>query len=833
MNTQSIRKNVNKMPSVSRQVDAPKMRWNSPVLILVCVLILASYIVLTFTFPDQNVRLAASDIYPAIINLLAVVFLFWAAYVSKAISKRLGLAWLLIAVGQLFYALGDTIWAILELNGQTPYPSIADYFYLAYYPIFFIGTVLLSLENFATKQKVKNSLDMAIIMSGVLLGFWFFLLQPILNSTTGESWIEQALTLAYPAGDIMLFAALLWLLNSNPRYYARPPVVILIISTSIMIFTDTTFSYQSAMGIYQSGGWLDIGWMVSYLLIIVGALHQVSVARLKDVLKEPEFAELHHDSLMNRVLSFLPYLWLVLAYLILFNVKKSEYAESFNRIYIWVGVTVGLVLLRQVWAFLEIKKLNDKLKDALVQVRQQTRILESINRELESEIQQRIRMEEQLSYDATHDSLTNLPNRAAFINHLEQSLKTIRSQSQKTFSVLFMDIDQFKVINDSLGHTMGDQLLVILARRLSSCLRAGDVVARLGGDEFVFIIQNTDTKAAIDLIANRIREEVHKVILLGQHPIYITSSIGVVWNLRGYETSGNVLRDADLAMYQAKRLGKDRYEIFDESLRLQAISRLEIAENLRSAVAHKELVLFYQPIQDLFSGKIVGFEALLRWNHPGYGLLHPHEFLGVAEETGLSLPIGTWSFQEACSQFKAWSDRYPFLKKCFVDVNISGTQMVHPDFIKVGKKILKETGVDTSMIRLEITESVLIDYNEDIEKKFAELKALGIQLAIDDFGTGYSSLAYIKNFPIHSLKIDKSFIRDIGQNKSATDVVKTMIGLSQDLGLDVVAEGIESPDQVAELMRLSCRYGQGFLLSLPLTVNEVEELLRDGKQFLE
>lgn len=799
-----------------------------PFLIITFILTIEAF--LTFAVKDASLRLASLDILPVVINLLASVALFLAFYESKGISKRLGLAWLFMAIGQLIYTLGDLSWLLLEIVlKESPYPSIADLFYAAYYPIFFIGTLLLSLENHVITQKFKNTLDMAIIISGAFLFYWCILLQPISAANLNAPWFARVLAVAYPVGDILLLAAILWLLNSNPNRYAKPQVITLLLGILAMILTDTLFSYQSLRGSYESGAVLDFGWTLSYTLTGLAGLQQIYAVRKRKNLTVPDSSKVERESFRKNALAFSPYFWMIMAYLILYFGNRPADSKNFAAIYIWVGLIIGMVIIRQAWAFFEIRNLNKKLRLLLGQVEQQTRDLVTINQELESEIQQRVRVEEQLSFDALHDSLTNLPNRALFFQRLENALDIIRKHPDSKYSVLFMDIDQFKVINDSLGHGMGDQLLIIIAQRLTKCLRETDTVARIGGDEFVFLLENISDEYIVDFIVNRINEEVQKVIMLEEHPVFVTTSIGVVLDVKGYDTPGNILRDADLAMYRAKALGKGRFEIFQDGMHLQAISRLEIEEDLRRAIENQELELYYQPIQKISSGELIGFEALIRWNHPKYGILLPGEFLGIAEETGLYQPIGWWVFSRACSQFVTWQVKYPDCKGCFISINVSGRQISNSDLIPQIKKVIKQTGVTPSAIHLEITENTLIEGNDTTIKKFEQLHEIGIHLSIDDFGTGYSSLAYLQHFPVQTLKIDQSFTRGIGVKKSSLNVIKSMITLGHDLGLEIVAEGIETPSQLEELKKMGCDNGQGFLLSLPLTTDSAETFLRENR----
>ncbi len=793
-----------------------------------CTLVLTVDFGFSIGLPDGDARVAFLDILPVVVNAAVTFVLFWAARRSAAVSKSLGIAWLLIAISNLIYTIGDLSWAILEAGLHIePYPSIADIFYLSYYSLFMAGTVILAIENRVIMDRIKNTLDMAIIMAGAMLLFWFFLFNPIILATANDPWINRFLALAYPTGDVMLLAVILWLMNCNPIRYARAPIFLLVIASSITMFADIAFSLQKSTDTYLSGGFLDISWVASYLLVGLAAVHQALYVQNMTGSRHQQVTIFDPLPITRKILSYLPYFWLVVAYILLAFENTPVPTENSDLLYTWVGIIIALVVIRQWMALKENKNLYMNLHNTMNHLRTQSEALEKANRELQEEIRVRTHIEQQLTYEAQHDALTGLPNRTSFMERLDQAIENSRKMPDKVYSVLFMDVDQFKVINDSLGHHQGDELLKVLADRLRNCLRDTDMVARLGGDEFVFLLENVSSEDAIDFIVNRVQASLKNVILLQKHPIYVTTSIGVVWNLRGYETPGNVLRDADLAMYHAKHLGKDRYEVFHEGLRLQAISRMEIEEHLRDAIKKHELELYYQPIQNISSEQIVGFEALIRWNHPTYGMLYPAEFLAVAEETGLSLPIGLWSLVEACKQVKKWQKESDTLDDFYISINVSARQFAHPDLIKEMRKVLHQTDVDPRNIRLEITETTLIEYTAAVEQKFKQLRELGVDLAIDDFGTGYSSLSYLKNIPAQCLKIDQSFIRELGQHKRASDLVKAMIELAADLNLEVVAEGIESPDQLETLKRLSCTYGQGFLLSLPLRTDSVEELLRE------
>jgi diguanylate cyclase (GGDEF)-like protein len=792
----------------------------------IAITILAVSHVFALLVKSEALRIAYFDIVSVIVNAFATLMLFLAAKRTWTRSRRQGMAWLFFGIAETMYTIGDILWMILEMIVKvTPYPSIADIFYLANYPFFLIGTILLSTERYSGIESLKRSLDILITLVAAMLGLWFLLIQPALAMGINNSPMTIFLTIAYPVGDIVLFIGLVWLLNNDPDKFTAIPVLLLFGGIFSIIIFDTIYSYQSYIGTYQSSSYLNLGWVLSYLLLGLAGFHQRNFSRAEKMTNQQRQRVIAAQNVSQNVLPYLPYLWMIFAYLLLHKDVESSVSRSYLALYIGVGVIIGLVVVRQFIALFENNRLNIKLRTALEKVEQQAGVLEVTNRELETEIKHRVTIEKRLTYDALHDSLTDLPNRALFMKKLREAIEITRVMAEKTYSVLYMDVDQFKVINDSLGHHMGDELLKILSLRLQNCLRSSDAIARLGGDEFVFLIENVPNENAVDFIVNRIRTELSSVIMLDEHPIFITTSIGVVWNLRGYESPENVLRDADLAMYHAKHLGKDRFEVFHEGLRLKAISRLEIEEDLRNAIKNHELMMYYQPILNLQENKVAGFEALIRWNHPRYGVVYPSEFLPTAAETGLDIPLGRWCLLEACTRAEQWLEKWPYLKSCYFSINVSGRQFTQDGFINLVKKVLHETKIDPSNIRLEITESALIDFNETVQDKFNQLRDLNIELSIDDFGTGYSSLSYLQKFPVGSLKLDQSFVREIGINKNSRDVIRSMVTLGQDLELDVIAEGIESPHQLEELKKLSLKYGQGFLLSLPLTGDEMDDYI--------
>jgi diguanylate cyclase (GGDEF)-like protein/PAS domain S-box-containing protein len=439
------------------------------------------------------------------------------------------------------------------------------------------------------------------------------------------------------------------------------------------------------------------------------------------------------------------------------------------------------------------------------------------------DITERRVLEEQLQHQAFHDALTDLPNRALFIDRLGHAL-TRAGRLETKIAVLFTDLDNFKVINDSLGHKAGDQLLIAVAERLKTCLRPEDTVARLGGDEFTILLERVAGVSDAAEVAERIAKELQPPFVLDGKEVFATTSTGIAVSSSAWEQPADLLRHADLAMYRAKSKGKACYELFEPRMNVDALERLELETELRRALRREEFRVYYQPEILLESGEIFGMEALARWEHPERGLLLPQEFLTIAEESNLILPIGQWVLREACNQLRTWQEQYPSTTPLVMGVNLSTREFFQPSLIA---EILRETGVDPRTLQLEITEGA-IAYNHvpDANNTLRDLKALGVQLAIDDFGMGYSSLSYLKRFPVNVLKIDRSFVRELGKDLKGTKIVAAIIHLARALDLKVIAEGVETAEQVEQLREMECDVAQGYYFSEPLSSDAVPALLQ-------
>jgi diguanylate cyclase (GGDEF)-like protein/PAS domain S-box-containing protein len=449
------------------------------------------------------------------------------------------------------------------------------------------------------------------------------------------------------------------------------------------------------------------------------------------------------------------------------------------------------------------------------------------------DVTERKLFEQQLTRLAFHDQLSGLPNRALFLDRLEHALGSA-SREHLQVAVLFVDLDNFKVVNDSLGHEAGDQLLVEVANRLQVCLRAGDTVARLGGDEFTLLLEEVAHEDAATLAAERIAEVLRTPIRLNERDVVISASIGIALSGARRDRPEDLLRNADLAMYQAKASGKGRHAMFDLGMNRRALERMELETDLRHALERGQLRVYYQPIVCLATGRTEEVEALVRWEHPQRGLVMPLEFIPIAEETGLIVPIGQWVLEEACRQTSTWQAGVPEAHSMVVSVNLSARQFKHPQLAADIALAVRTTGLDPCRLKLEITESVVMDNAETAVATLHGLKALGIQLAIDDFGTGYSSLSALKRFPVDTLKIDRSFVDGIGQDAQDTAIVRSVVSLAKILGLRVTAEGIETAAQAAKLTALGCEQGQGYLFARPMPAERLPAYLaaEGGRDFL-
>lgn len=447
------------------------------------------------------------------------------------------------------------------------------------------------------------------------------------------------------------------------------------------------------------------------------------------------------------------------------------------------------------------------------------------------------RVKAQLLYEASHDSLTKLYNRSGFKDKLEQALTKASLDENYLLAVIFLDLDRFKVVNDSLGHPVGDKLLSAIALKLKSCLQSEDTVARFGGDEFTILLEDIQDISDATGVAQRINQKLGQSFNLDGYNVFTTASIGIALGSIDYHRPADLVRDANIAMYRAKAEGRARYAVFDRAMHDSIIVLSQLENDLRRDIEKignqtlNQFQLYYQPLVSLSQGRIIGFEALIRWHHPIRGLVSPAEFIPLAEETGLIVPIGKWVLREACRQMHTWQLAFTDKAPAVIAVNLSAKQFLQVDLVEQIDQILQETGLKAGSLTLEITESVVMENSDEASVMLERLQALGIQLSIDDFGTGYSSLSRLHSFPVDTLKIDRSFVSQIGSSGENSEIVRAIIMLAEHMGVSVTAEGVETAAQLTKLKELRCEQGQGYFFSQPLTSGAAQELIAAGRQW--
>ena len=445
------------------------------------------------------------------------------------------------------------------------------------------------------------------------------------------------------------------------------------------------------------------------------------------------------------------------------------------------------------------------------------------------DITNRRAVEQLLLHEATHDALTGLPNRSQFTEILKGAIKKAEADENYKFAVLFLDLDRFKIINDGLGHVMGDKLLVAISRRLAHCLRPKDTVARFGGDEFTILLNNLENNDYAVEIAERLQEELIQPFTIDGHEVYTSASVGITFSDAAKRRPEDFLRDADTAMYQAKRAGKARYEIFDSAMHIRSMNQLQTENDLRRAIEREEFFVVYQPILNLRSGDIREFEALVRWNHPEHGFIPPDDFIPVAEETGLIMAIDRWVLTQACRQLCLWQKNSIYRDSLSISVNLSTKLLINTNLTKQIRDLTEEMNLNPHCLKLEVTETSVMENAETALQILSDISKLGVRISSDDFGTGYSSLSYLHRFPFNRLKIDRSFIGRMDTDEKSEEIVRTILTLAANLNLETCAEGIENEQQFRRLRELGCEFGQGYLFSKPVEAEAAEKLL--GKRF--
>ncbi|THF87389.1 bifunctional diguanylate cyclase/phosphodiesterase [Deinococcus sp. KSM4-11] len=750
-------------------------------------------------------------------------------------TVELRIAWRAFGVGLLAYAGGNMLWTYLELVRHVqPFPSVADLLYLSLPVAFMAGFLKLPRRGAARLWGLTLGLDMALVLGCAALYFWHFLGSVTLRIYAGQP-LEGTVALAYPALDLALLAMALVLAVQGGGLPRRPGLLLALGMVS-QVVADSVFAFLTARDAYASAAFTDSFWSLAAALIGAAAL------------------EARHPSAQEggvppgtRWWTLAPFLAVISTTgLQLFTLAGQETGST--AVLLGGGLLTLLVVARQALSVQENARLAAALRDSSekleLRVAQRTQELSvkghaldranedlrALSRELEAKVIQRTAAlaasHAQLSHQAQHDALTGLPNRVLFEDRLAQATHHA-ARYGGLLAVIFIDLDGFKYVNDTLGHLAGDDVLREVGRRLTDVVRAADTVARLGGDEFVILLTEVGQVADVRMVTHRLLDQITVPILAAGQDVRITASMGVSLSPADGDTPHTLLMNADVAMYDAKQQGKNAVRFYAPSMNAAAQRRSNVERRLRGALARHEFTLHYQPQHDA-RGTLRGFEALLRWTDPDLGTVSPAEFIPIAEHAGLIVPIGAWVLDEALRQLAEWQGEG--LPPVRMAINVSPAQFAREEFVTSVVDTLARHGLNAQWLELELTEQLVVQDIQATAAKMAALSALGVRVAIDDFGAGHSALIYLMRLPVTMLKIDRAFIHDLGRVEGATRIVGAITALAHALGLEVVAEGVETERQLQEVRALGCEFTQGYLLGRPRPAAQARASLADLAQ---
>jgi diguanylate cyclase (GGDEF)-like protein/PAS domain S-box-containing protein len=827
-------------------------------------------------------------------------------------KPALSLPWYVFAFGQLGFVVGDATRAYYEVvqGVESPFPGLADVFYLAAYPILIFGMAKLVTSRDRVND-MANVIDSLILTVSIGVVMWVYLMEPYVKdpSVTG---LELIISIAYPLMDVLILGMAVRLAMTRG---SRPPAYyLLMVSLVGLVASDSAYTFTLLNETYHTGLLVDAGWLISYVLWGAAALHPSMVDLSKPLEQDQESFTITsrrlltltlvtllapvvrivetirgHDPTVGSTVAPTVIIFLLvmarmsgLVHRLTEALERHRVAERLRRQsearfgsliqhasdVVTVADRNGRVSfqspsVKRVLGYKRDQLIGSPLKDLVHESDRQLvdEILQAITtkdsnepvaarfrwrhqngswRDMEAihtnlledptvagvvlnarDVTEQVRLQAELEHQAFHDPLTDLANRALFRDRVEHAMER-RSAPDEPISVLFMDIDNFKTINDSLGHSAGDQLLVDLAERIRECVRTEDTAARLGGDEFGVLLERSDEAEAV---AERIGRALETPFYIDAKEVFVTVSVGISISELARGGTDELLRDADAAMYTAKSAGGARSIVFRPDMHLRALRRLDLEGELRRAISQEELRLHYQPIIDLRDKRVCGFEALVRWSHPERGLLGPNEFISVAEDTGLIRPLGRWVLHAAARQAAAWQVK--FGRELTMAVNLSPQELASRELTTDVNRAVVESGIEPETLVLEMTERVLMADTALTTTKLAQIRELGVRLSVDDFGTGFSSLSYLRTFPIDSLKIAKPFVDNVPGSEQETALVRGIIELGHNLDLEIVGEGIERPEQWHALCEMSCDMAQGYLMARPQGPERVEKLLQE------
>jgi diguanylate cyclase len=753
---------------------------------------------------NEKLRILGGNIFSTVAPLITAIVLF--IVYKKIKNKQNKYFWLLISFGCFSCAIAEGIWDYYEniLKVEAPFPGFPDLFYMLQVVFYLLAFLFKIWYKRETLLLVKFIFDTCIIMIVAISFSWYFIIHDILSQHGSALYIF--VSLGYPVGDlILILAAVSFYIGSE--YFFSPKVLYLIFgSLIIQVYADSAYLYLAAKSLYISGGPYDPLWALAVLVMGIAGTYSLSAENEK---KQEEITKEKNKYFIKAYFSFrllFPYLNVIILFLVIIIQRKE-----FNSLIIGLFFSIFLVIIRQIFTLLDNQTLLTKYQ--------------TITEELSNKNQQLINAVQKMKHMAYHDVLSGLPNRRLFLEQLTNAIAEAKQNSYK-LAVIFIDLDRFKNINDTLGHDIGDLLLKQVSKQISRSLGNKDTVSRQGGDEFTILLSEIPNELEIIALIKQIQSFVGKSIRIKEHELHVSMSMGIAVYPRDGSGPEELMKHADMAMYSAKEQGGNTFRFYSTKMNENIARKVSLENGLRNAIDNNEFILHYQPQVNIATGEIVGMEALLRWNTGNGEVISPGEFIPLAEETRLIIPIGEWVLYNACKQAKIWHDMgHHHLK---LAVNLSSVQFLHENAVDMVSKILEETGFNPYYLEIEITEGVAVLDAEEAIMKMQALRDLGVQISIDDFGTGYSSLIYLKRFPINRLKIAQPFIQDIIKSTSDESLVNTIISMAHSLGLSVIAEGVETREQFQTLIDLDCDEVQGYIFSKPLTIKQFNMMLESG-----
>jgi diguanylate cyclase len=762
---------------------------------------------------NNSIKILGGNIFSILAPLVTAVTLF---FIYRNMLGKDKYFWLFCSLGSFSYLIAESIWSYYEniLKVEVPFPGWPDLFYMLqiiFYLIAFLHKIWYKRDNL---HLIKFIFDTCIIMTVAISFSWNFIIKDIL-AQEHVSNLYLFVTIGYPMGDlILLLGAISFYLGSE--YFFTPKVLYLIfVSLVIQIFVDSAYLYLTAKDVYASGGVYDPLWSLALLLMGISGKCAINTYDEKETEQTTNRNNTYFIKNFFSLRLLLPYISVIFLFMVMVFQRKE-----INSLIIGSAVAIILVILRQIFTLVENQTLIKNYHGLTEELEQK---IEVRTEEISKKNHQLLLAVQKMKHMAYHDVLSGLPNRRLFLEQLTTAMADAKRHSYN-LAIIFIDLDRFKNINDTLGHDFGDLLLKFVSKEMSTSLRDIDTISRQGGDEFTILLNRISDESEVISLIKQMQSIVAKPILIKGQELHVSMSIGVAFYTKDGISAEELLKHADMAMYRAKEAGGNNFKFFSTEM-TETISRKMTLENgLRKALITNEFVLHYQPQVDLETGKIIGMESLIRWNTTDSGMISPGEFIPLAEETGLIIPIGEWVLYTACKQAKIWHDSgYSHLK---LAVNLSPLQFLHENLVNVVSNVLERTQFTPQSLEIEITEGVSVSDAEEAIIKMQAIRDLGVRISIDDFGTGYSSLIYLKRFPINSLKIAQPFIEDILGNDSDKALVKAIISMAHSLRLSVIAEGVETREQLQTLMELHCDEVQGYIYSKPLTAGEFSEILK-------